>query len=148
MLLPSTIVTTIRAYTDPLYIGFTVFPASEEEAIEALANVFYQYSLTIVPACVTQAAAREVMKIELAGMNAAGAAPAKITAAALTFASALLMEGYTSVPPPTPLDLSSVAAIGFAGGSAEVCATELATVIDAWFRTGTATNGTTTINWQ
>jgi hypothetical protein len=154
MLLPSTITNNIRAYTDPLYSGFTEFPANETEAIEALANAFYQYSLTIVPVCVTQAAARDAMKFALVGMSAPsppappGTTAAIITAAASAFASALLMVGYTPVPPPAGLNLSSVATIGLAGGSAEACAIELGTVIDAWFRTETATNGTTTINWQ
>ena len=137
----------IRAYTDTSYEGFTSFPANETEAAEALANAFYQYSLTITPACVTQAAARDAMKAALSGMSAPGAAPAIISAAAASFATAILMAGYTAAPPAAPLDLSGAAAIGLAGGTAQACAIQLGVTIDAWFKTGTATNGSTTINW-
>jgi hypothetical protein len=48
------------------------------------------------------------------------------------------MTGWTGVPPPTPIDFTAAFAIGQGGGSSLAVASSMGTIIDAWFRTGTA----------
>lgn len=57
---------------------------------------------------------------------------------------------FTGLVPPTRLSIESIIPVGLNGGSAQVIASLLATLIDTWFRTGTAINNQTgaTVNWN
>ncbi len=49
---------------------------------------------------------------------------------------------FTGVPPTSPLILKPVSVVGLAGGSCEECVNLMTSIIDKWFKIGTATNNT------
>jgi len=60
------------------------------------------------------------------------------------------MIGYTSTPPPIPIDFSSLYIQSKAGITQEECASLMSTIIDNWFKTGSSIliSSSTTFIWS
>jgi len=144
----------LRAFSDEQFSGFTGWPQDEAEAAEALAGAMAEYAAVVIPASTTVSQAETAMVGALAGMNAPGAAPAVIPAAFAAFATALApgmaAAGFTATPPAGVPALAAVAAAGLGGASAETCLSQVASIVDIWMKTGTATptSGGAPINWS
>ncbi len=57
--------------------------------------------------------------------------------------SAGMQPAFTAVPPPSPIVLSPVSVLGLGGATPSQCTNLISTLIDSWFRTGTAINNST-----
>jgi len=126
-------------------------PATAAECAQAWADAVESYASAIVPPSTTSAAAGSALAGALVAAFAPPDASAAMSAAFTAFAAALglgMAPAFVAVPPPTPIDFatqfanpkpSTHAAAGLA----------LATLIDTWMRTGTATpaSGGAPVNW-
>jgi hypothetical protein len=61
-----------------------------------------------------------------------------------------MLPAFTGAPSPAPINLKSVTPLGLAGASNSDCIKAMSTLIDIYFRSGTATNNTSgaTTTWQ
>ena len=145
--------TSLSKFMDPVSEGFEGSPENATEFAEKFSKAINDYVATIVPPTNPSAlpAATTALKTALlvVGPPDQGGQlfPVVITPAMLTFATvvgagmATVTPGTVPVPPPGPLGVSilaSVTPVGLAGQPAPVCVEALATTIDGWFRTGTA----------
>lgn len=146
-LVTDTLLDYMRRFTDQEYDDFEGFPETIEDSREAMSEAVYQYAKDIVPVSTTASLAKDAMKDSLGDMS-----DITMKTAFDNFASTLGggMVGFTATPPQSQIKLSPVAAIGERGGSAFECMQELVSIVDAWFKTGTATNEGTgaTTNWS
>ena len=60
------------------------------------------------------------------------------------------MRGYMAIAPPTLPNFTPVSNLGCKGGTAAACADLMGTIIDSWYKLGTAKtlNNRLTINWK
>lgn len=151
-LLIATLAEEIRKFADKDFVGFVGFPATDVDAGIAWANAIDVYvgnGAAITPPVTPLAAtgAKEALALALAGISAPGAAIAIFDVAFAAYALALIagmLPGFVGTPPPlllsvTPPTIATVFLAGAAGATASVQATAMATLIHAWFVTGTAT---------
>jgi hypothetical protein len=127
-------------------------PATAAECAQAWADAVQSYAAAVVPPSTTAAAAGSA----LAGALVAGFAPpdasAAMSAAFTAFAATLgggMAPAFVAVPPPSPCDFASL----FAGPKPATHAEAglaIATLIDTWMRTGTATpaSGGAAVPWS
>lgn len=114
-------------------------PAAGADCAQAWADAINGYAAGIVPASTTVAAAASTLASSLASAfsspSAASAFDAAFTAFATTVAAGMLPT-FTGTPPPAPLNIAAQLAIPQNTHAAAAAA--FATLIDAWFRTGSA----------
>lgn len=155
-LVKSILLAEIRKINDPEYVSFEGFPVDSTESATRWSAAIKTYASTVVPvatpASMTLAAAAMaaiIVTITAAAVNGVTQLPISFTNFAVQVALGML-PAFVGTPPPVPIDFSSVYSIGNAGGTSEDCANEMANVIDAWFKTGTAvpSGGGATINWS
>lgn len=132
---------------------FQDFPKNAQEVAQFWTDAIMNYASAVTPPVTppaTQSARTALYNALLAGasMNTFTSA---LTSGMSSMASALaggMSPTFTGVPPPAPLNISPVISAGMNGASGETCSVMLATIIDTWMRTGTATNtssGATTV---
>lgn len=147
-LVKNTLKTELQKIFDQEFSGFTSFPSTLDEAADRWSSAFQTYISTITPPSTTISAAKTAMQSQLmtiVGGNGSVVFPQAIMA----FATALvpgMLPVFTSTPPPIPITLDPVWAIGMGGGSSEQVATSLSDLIDTWFKTGLAVNTVTGVS--
>lgn len=136
--------TEIRKYADKEYSRFEEFPEDEKESAKSFSEAMYEYSKNIGPASKTVKVASETMATDLGDLSISSFISA-FTSFATEVASGMAPE-YTAVPPPNPIDFSSVSDTT---NDAEKRIGEISNIVDSWLKTGTATpsGGGPTINW-
>jgi hypothetical protein len=149
MLLPlNDIALLIREITDTSYTGFVGFPTDIVDAADKWGEIVKQTTLDIVPISTAHAAAKAAFEaIVIAQVPVTGMVGLSNAFAAYAAQLASGMIGLAAVPPPTLIDFSTSAALGFSGASAEVVALSMASTIKDWFMTGTATVLGVTVLW-
>lgn len=144
----------LKALMDPNDVGFTTFPASTPITAERWSTIINNYASSVIPASLGSAAAKLALQTTLLGIDPNTQNGLVLFANGLTAYAAALGAGmapaFIAVPPPIPIVLSTMSAAGLAGASGSDCASILATLIDTWFRTGTATpsGGGSPIFWS
>lgn len=137
----------VRCLTDENYPGHRGWPATVEQALVRWVSVLDFATVPMLPVSTTHGPARQAARAVALGpallvLPLAWAAYCQVLASGMT--------GFVALPPPLPLNLASVSALGLSGGSAADCATEMARVTGAWLRTGTAVpvGGGALIHWN
>src|SRR5262245_65312955 len=114
-------------------------PAAAADCAQAWADAIQGYAASIIPASTTVAAAASALAGALASAfatpSAASAFDAAFAAAAVTIAGGMLPT-FTGVPPVAPLNVASL--LGSPQPTHAAAAALFASLIDTWFRTGTA----------
>lgn len=149
-LISTTLVNGIRAITDEEYSGFQGFPEDVTEAANRWGTAIDNYASLVTPPSTTSVIAKQALVAQLLLADSLGVNA--FVNGLSAYASALaggMAPTFTGTPPPVSVVLAPTFASGFAGASAEVQANAIATVIDLWFKTGTAINNTSgvTITW-
>lgn len=140
-LVSSILVSEIRKISDLEFSGHEGFPKTNNEAASRWASAFDVYASQVIPASVSSSVAKAAMRVALTGLiNSANPASLEIGMNAYATALAVGMAPvFVAIPPPAPLVLTSAFAIGLAEGSAVDVANSMASLIDVWMKTGTAT---------
>jgi hypothetical protein len=147
---PQILIDGFRAISDTQYSGFEGFPESIEEASQRYAEVMGQYISGLFPVTtgIPIATGRFINELSQTTLESQDGL-LRFTEALTEFATMIngTLTGYTSVPPIGVVDISDFNDIL---GTAEEMATEFATRIDTWIRTGIATpsGGGSPINWS
>ena len=145
--------TEIRKINDQDFEEFEGFPETTEEASLRWCAAFNEYASTVTPPSspigieLAQQACESVLFASLSASN-----PTSLETAFQAYVVELgngMQPAFTAVPP-VGVVLAPVFVIGLAGGSAEAVAETMSGIIDAWFRTGTATNNSSgvTVPWS
>jgi hypothetical protein len=145
--------TELSKFTNASFSGFVGFPTSPldvgvkwSEAIDTFAG------LNTLPLSTTYTTAKQALKTSFAAITSPNLAQAQVIAGFAAYATALAlgMTGFVSVPPPAPINLAPVSALGFGGASSATCNALAADIITDWFKTGTATPlpSGAVINWS
>jgi hypothetical protein len=126
--------------TSDLEALFADPPPTAAECALAWADAAEAWASGIVPPSTTVSASKAALAASLAGAFATPAAAPLMETAFLTFATAvgLGMAGYAPVPPVAPIGFAPQ----FAGPKPEThveAAQQLASLLDDWMKTGTAT---------
>lgn len=119
---------------------FATPPATRAACAQAWADAVNGYASAIVPASTTVAAGVAALSSSLASAFAAPSAASPFDAAFAAFAVTVaggMLPAFTGVPPAAPLNIASLLATTQPTHAAAAAA--WASLIDAWFRTGTAT---------
>ena len=138
----------ITDVSNPIHEGY---PTNISLASKRWAAAIDKYASQVIPVSITTQLAKTKLAESLLAIEIIGT-PAFITA--LTEYSIDLSVGmsplFTGTPPPIPIVLAPIFALGFKGASAETIAELLSSTIDTWFKTGTAINISTSIitNWE
>lgn len=117
---------------------FATPPATRAACAQAWADAVNGYSAAIVPASTTVAAGVAALSSSLASAFAAPSAASPFDAAFAAFAVTVaggMLPAFTGVPPAAPLNIASLLATTQPTHAAAAAA--WASLIDAWFRTGT-----------
>jgi hypothetical protein len=115
-------------------------PLARAACAQAWADAINGYAASIVPASTTVAAGIPALASALASAFAAPSAASPFDAAFAAFAvtvAAGMLPAFAGVPPAAPLNVASLLSTNRPTHAA--AAAEVASLIDAWFRTGTAT---------
>lgn len=131
---------------------FQGFPSDNVEVAQRWSDAVNAYALSVAPPSVNATTATGLMETALLPINSN--TPTGLTtfcAGILAYATSLglgMQPTFTATPPPAPLEplLTPVMASGFAGASASVIATQMATIIDGWYKTGIAVNNSTSVS--
>ncbi len=115
-------------------------PPSIAECAQAWADAVQSYAAGVIPPSTTVAAAASALAGALVSAFGAPAAAPGMESAFAAFAATVGggMAGWLPVPPPAPVGFATQ----FAGpkpATHAAAASAVASLIDAWFRTGTAT---------
>jgi hypothetical protein len=143
-LIKSNLKSSIREINDTEYTDFKGFPSNTIEVADAWSGIIDSYASKVIPTSTTASAAKaalygQLLTISSEAANAFLVLQAGITSYAVALAGGMAGAGFVGVPPPAPLILTPVSAIGLAGGSAEACAEAMSSILDIWFKTGSAT---------
>lgn len=115
-------------------------PATGAECAQAWADAVNGYAAAIVPPSTTVAAGiptlASALQTAFSSPSAAAGFDAAFAAFATTVASGMLPT-FTGVPPPAPLNIAAQLTVPQETHAAAAAA--FAALLDAWFRTGTAT---------
>lgn len=159
-LVVATLTTELQKFMDESYAGFTGWPADELDAAAKWATAIDTYAgVNLIPASTAAAAAKSALQGGLSGMSAPGAGPAIFDAAFVLYAAAIAggqAPAFVGVPP-----LPGTLLVGLVASAVAALPPNppkppavqlgiLAGVIDAWFRTGSATpsGGGSPIPWS
>ena len=144
--------TEIKKIIDQNYNAFAGFPSDTPDMADKWSQAVNTYASAVVPPSVNSSLATTAMKSVL--LTISNATPTGLTifsASVLAYATSLglgMQPGFTATPPPSPLDilLATLVASGFAGADSATIATQMATAIDGWFKTGIAINNASSIS--
>jgi hypothetical protein len=118
---------------------FAAPPLARADCAQAWADAINGYAAGIVPPSTTVAAGVAPLASALAAAFAAPSAASGFDAAFAAFAVTVAggqLPTFTGVPPPAPLNIAAQLATPQSSHAAAAAA--FATLIDAWFHTGTA----------
>ena len=152
------IIVTLQADLDKLLFQensqFEGFPSEIVDVAENWATVVDTYASGVIPASTTVEQAKSAFNSVMLGISSsAGNGLALLTAAFTAYGTALSIgmsaAGFIGVPTPAPINFTPIVAVGLGGAGGDVIADMMATIIDIWFRTGTATpvSGGPVIPW-
>lgn len=132
----------------PIHEGF---PSSVVDASVRWANAINSYASSILPVSTTSQAATISLQAHLTTVPSLG--EQGFVNGLISYATVLasgMQPAFSGVIPPLPLVLTPAFSIGFSGGSSDEVADLLSSIIDDWFRTGTAINNSSgvVINWN
>jgi hypothetical protein len=149
-LLKPTLKDGIQSIIDQEYSGFTQFPSSVLEAAERWSIAIDNYASLVTPPSTTSQAASQALKAKLLLAENLGVDAFKL--GLIEYATVLaggMAPTFTGVPPVTPPIFEPIFAAGFAGADSATIAELLSSMIDLWFKTGTAINNTSgvTLTW-
>ena len=139
----------VSALEESLEALFASAPLAEAECAQLWADALQAYATAIVPASVNVTTGAAAVVPALTGMGASGAAvtilPSALTAFAATVGTGMA-PAFSGTPPAAPW----VPPFAPTTISAREAASTLASSIDAWMRTGTATpsSGGTPVPWS
>lgn len=145
----------LEKFFDPDSPNFEGFPDPEnfQDVVDKWSGAVDNYASQVVPVSVNAVAAKAAFAAVIATINSdAQNGPVQLVAAFTAYAAQLalgMQPAFTGTPPITPIVLDSVYAIGLSTGSNGDCLNELVSLIDSWFKTGTAINNVSgaTVNW-
>lgn len=140
-LTPPILTNELAKFMDDQVPSFEGFPSATNVGQKWAAAVD-AYASKVIPASIAAAIAKTAMAGAMAGASAPGAGTAAIPAAFAAYAATLgggMAPAFVAVPPPAPLSLDPAFAVGMSGGSASAVISQIVTIVDTWFRTGTAT---------
>lgn len=140
----------LQVFCDPEYVDYLGDVADNQEAIdraiEGWANCLYDCASLVVPLSTTADAAKAAFEAAAEGMHLSGAVfQAAVTEFASVLGGGMTGAGFAAVPPPAlylPLNAET---------THEGMCNEMATLLVAWFQTGTATRLVPpfdTVNWS
>lgn len=115
-------------------------PPGAPACADAWAAALLDYAAGVVPPSTTVGVAADALAAALAAAFATPAAVPAVDAAFAAYAAQVglgMAPAYVAVPPPVPLGIVSLLAAPSPSHAAAAAA--FATLIDTWFRTGTAT---------
>lgn len=141
---------TIREFQDQKYSGFIGFPTTTAKVAEVWCAVADALLQGVVPASSTipaaQSAFKGVMGAISASVNGVVILQNAFQAYATALASGMAPAGFVGTPPPSPPMFTLT---GMVTKSAEAEAANMAAVLFAWAKTGTATplSGGSPITW-
>ena len=143
-LVKSTLSESMSAMIDTEHPSHKGHPENNVDAAKNWANAICDYAATVTPVATPIAveAAKAAFEAAVFGLITSQTFIVGIPAAFTTYAAALgagMSPSFVATPPPTPIVLDAAWAIGLAGGKDSEIAKTLTTIIDTWFRTGTAT---------
>lgn len=132
----------LRKIMDKDYPAFVGFPPTSPAAAARWAQAVFLYAQPIIPPSTQALAAKSAMQSQLSSItHTPPNGDALFRAAFAQFALILaggMAPAFTATPPVVPIDLSSMYALGNSGANGTVCANQMATLVDLWFRTGIA----------
>lgn len=126
-------------------------PPTAGACAQAWGDALGEYSAAIVPPSPAVAAAASTFAAALAAAFATPNAPPAVEAAFVTFAASVgagMLPAFAAVPPPGALGIANLLLAPAPTHAAAAAA--FATLIDTWFRTGTASlvaPPNTVVNW-
>ena len=133
-------------------VGFVGFGTNPLQVATKWSDVVNTYASAVIPISTTSVAAKAAFIAALTPGVAPGAfMPAlasAFTAYALALAGGMAGAGFVGTPPPSPIVLPPFPAT--TATTASAVAASWGTIIDTWFKTGTATPiiGGATITWS
>jgi hypothetical protein len=134
----------MERFFDQESLNFIKFPGTIEDAAIEWSGAVHSYARQVTPPSVTSEQARISFYNTFVTMNMAnGQAVMRLAFNAYAAVLALGMQAsgvYVAASPANPIDFSPVYTLGLNGGKNKDCLDLLIDIIDAWFRTGTATN--------
>lgn len=119
---------------------FSTPPRAAADCAQAWADAVKGYAAGVIPASTTVAAAAPALASSLASAFGTPSAAAGFDAAFTSFAATVaagMLPAFAGVPPAAPLNIAGQ--LSLAQPTHAAAAAAFATLIDAWFRTGTAT---------
>ena len=130
-----------------------IYPESLEDAAVKWSLALNSYASLVTPPSTTFELARQAFIQTFLGMNAPNSGLILFPQCFVQYAIVLstgMQPAFTGVPPPNVPNFESVYSIGMNGGNSRAVISLLTTLIDVYFRTGTAINNTSgaTINWN
>ena len=133
----------LRKLLDQNYSEFVGFPPEILGVASNWSFAINEYAKHVIPISTTSVLAVEAFKVPMlliTNTPPTGLAMLSLacTQYAVQIALGMVGAGFVGTPPPVPVDFSSIVPIGLGGASGEVVAGLMATIIDTWFRTGTA----------
>jgi len=141
-LVPAILIQELTKFMDDKAPTFDKFPPDDPAAAKAWATAVDAYASAVIPPSTAAAAAKSAMQGALTGMSAPGAAAVAFPGAFSAYAATLgggMAPAFIAVPPPAPLVLAPVFILGMTGAPASAVVAMMASIIDVWFKTGTAT---------
>ena len=119
-------------------------------------TIIDNYAKTVIPVIVpgSSDAAKAAFISSMQGVSTSAANFIPVFTSSLTTYGATLGLGmqpaFTAIPPPAPIVIAALVPSGLAGATGAQQAQLLGTLIDAWFRTGTAVNNSSgvTVPWS
>lgn len=139
----------LRKIFDTSYSSFEEFPQDLTEASIRWSEAINSYAKNVIPTSINSEAAKQAFATTLLNSDTSTALPLAFTNYATLLASGMLPT-FVATPPPISIDFTSVYALGFGGGSSKSVASLMSTIIDTWFKTGTAipSGGGSVITWS
>ncbi len=133
---------------------FEGFPKNIQESAIRWGDCVNSYAANVTPVSTTSEAAKLsfISAMQSVNVNAGNGLILfnnALVSYALTLAGGMVGGGFIGTPPPVPPTIQVIAPIGLGGGTSEAIANMLASIIDIWFKTGTATpsSGGSPILW-
>lgn len=141
-LLPNILQLELSKIIDSEHPQFVGFPQNQLQMANNWGNALQQYASGIIPPSATLAAAVTAFKNLMATMNTSNGLvvfPQAFTTFALTLSTGM-QPAFTATPPPAPISLTPVFSIPLQDGTNSTRISTMASIIDAWMRTGIAIN--------
>lgn len=149
-LVVATLTDQLRSFLDATFEGFVDYPEDEADAAAKWATAIDTYTgtgLLVFPPSVAGLAAKDVLEAGMEGMSVPGAGPVVFDSAFALYCTALaagMAPAFVATPPPPGTlapALAAQALLGIVPGGvpAAIQLAAVASIIDAYFHTGTAT---------